>query len=139
MCELRGILIIPQKAGNGCSEVKFLVRSPLPKGRCVSLWLLLGAGTALPGLQLWSSTAQIPLCLVRRQILPSTKPCCPELAHSQGNSKPLSTALSFMGRSCRTGEAASWVVLTFRNWVGSGEPFSLGQASRPRSLPGNSI
>ena len=55
-----------------------------------------------------------------------------------GNSKPLSTALSFSLQP-RTGEAASWVVLTFINWVGPGEPFGLGQASRPRSLPGNSI
>lgn len=55
-----------------------------------------------------------------------------------GNSKPLSTALSFSLQP-RTGEGASWVVLTLRNWVGPGESFDRGQASRPRSLPGNSI
>lgn len=91
----RGILIRPTEGWERVvPEVKFWSEVPSPRAG-VSLGCCLGQGRPLPGLQLWSSTAQTPLCLVRRQILPSTKPCCLELAHSCGNSKPLSTALLF--------------------------------------------
>lgn len=79
------------------------------------------------------STGQTPLSLVRRQILPSTKQRCLELAPSHSQQPFLSLC------SLRTGEVVSWAVLTLRNWVGPGEPFGLGQAARPRSLAGNSI
>ena len=78
-----GILIIPRRRGTAVPEVEFLVRSPLPEGRCMSPGYCLKQGRPCQAWSsLWSSTAQIPLCLLRRQILPSTKLCCLELAPS---------------------------------------------------------
>lgn len=102
--------------------------------------LLLGAGTALAGLQLAVilRSTDVPL--------PGEKTDSPKhkavlsgagtfLVGTQSHSQQPFLSLC----SPRTGEAASWVVLTLRNWVGPGEPFGLGQASSPWSLPGNSI
>ena len=60
-----GILIIPEKAGNSCSRGWVLGQKSSPRGQVYVSWLLLEAGTALPGLELplilYSTDSPLPV------------------------------------------------------------------------------